>query len=696
MGDEAARRADRVLVPAAGRASRPGRRCAAATTLSVSGPTSASIGRAERDERPRVEAALERQVPGDHRRPASARTRGRRRPARRRRRASAASVASYDAERCPTSSSTAGREVERLGGVGRRSSCPRRRRRTAASRRASCTSRRGCAPRRCRPRGSAAAAAARVAGAATCAGCRDRPHPHVRPAPPLSRSPRSIGAASRAPARLRASAYAQTAADRRRRTSPHGSPVSVPCRTSSDGHIRLYSNCFAPRLPHRRRDTSRRVSARRRSMRAAASKSPAKTAAACAALSSAISYIAAAARSRSATPCVRVFGLGQPPVEHEGGVRGIPPRPLGEERRLSRADEPRELGQLGGEGDESRRGGAQRLGVDGDRAAAADVELAAHRQSHEFCDRDARPRAARSRPARPRRAARAPRRPRRAARRARRTPARPASASRSRPRAGARAAAASARRSATRRSWSAARSIAASADGRRRGQAGELGRHPPTLVADRRRATRRPATSGDERASAPGWGGGGRDASWAGRARRDRMERHDRRRPTRALPRRVRLHRQHLPVADGAGRVPGVRGCRGPRRRASSRRAPAPATGTSANPPTSARSTLCERRGYDGTQAPRAPVHARRLRPQRPRRRARPQPRAHPARLGAQPSRMPTRSRCCMSFDPSAHTLDVPDPYYAGPGMFDEVLGMIESASRSLFRQLEPAIRPAM
>jgi protein-tyrosine phosphatase len=48
-----------------------------------------------------------------------------------------------------------------------------------------------------------------------------------------------------------------------------------------------------------------------------------------------------------------------------------------------------------------------------------------------------------------------------------------------------------------------------------------------------------------------------------------------------------------------------------------------------------------------------------------------------------------------MSFDPSARTLDVPDPYYAGPGMFDEVLGMIESASRALFRQLEPAIRPS-
>ena len=49
-----------------------------------------------------------------------------------------------------------------------------------------------------------------------------------------------------------------------------------------------------------------------------------------------------------------------------------------------------------------------------------------------------------------------------------------------------------------------------------------------------------------------------------------------------------------------------------------------------------------------------------------------------------------------MSFDPAARSLDVPDPYYAGPGMFDEVLGMIESASRALFRQLEPAIRPAL
>jgi len=46
-----------------------------------------------------------------------------------------------------------------------------------------------------------------------------------------------------------------------------------------------------------------------------------------------------------------------------------------------------------------------------------------------------------------------------------------------------------------------------------------------------------------------------------------------------------------------------------------------------------------------------------------------------------------------MSFEPRPHTLDVPDPYYAGPAMFDDVLGMIESATRSLFRQLEPALR---
>ena len=49
-----------------------------------------------------------------------------------------------------------------------------------------------------------------------------------------------------------------------------------------------------------------------------------------------------------------------------------------------------------------------------------------------------------------------------------------------------------------------------------------------------------------------------------------------------------------------------------------------------------------------------------------------------------------------MSFESGARTLDVPDPYYAGPSMFDEVLAMIEGGSSALFRQLEPAIRPAV
>lgn len=48
-----------------------------------------------------------------------------------------------------------------------------------------------------------------------------------------------------------------------------------------------------------------------------------------------------------------------------------------------------------------------------------------------------------------------------------------------------------------------------------------------------------------------------------------------------------------------------------------------------------------------------------------------------------------------LSFEQNAPTLDVPDPYYAGPAMFDDVLAMIERGSQALFRQLEPAIRPS-
>ena len=45
------------------------------------------------------------------------------------------------------------------------------------------------------------------------------------------------------------------------------------------------------------------------------------------------------------------------------------------------------------------------------------------------------------------------------------------------------------------------------------------------------------------------------------------------------------------------------------------------------------------------------------------------------------------------TYDPHASSMDVPDPYYAGPAMFDSVLGMIETATRGLFAQLEPAVR---
>lgn len=46
-----------------------------------------------------------------------------------------------------------------------------------------------------------------------------------------------------------------------------------------------------------------------------------------------------------------------------------------------------------------------------------------------------------------------------------------------------------------------------------------------------------------------------------------------------------------------------------------------------------------------------------------------------------------------LTFDRDAENLDVPDPYYAEAEMFDVVLAMIETATRGLFRQLEPALR---
>ena len=46
-----------------------------------------------------------------------------------------------------------------------------------------------------------------------------------------------------------------------------------------------------------------------------------------------------------------------------------------------------------------------------------------------------------------------------------------------------------------------------------------------------------------------------------------------------------------------------------------------------------------------------------------------------------------------LSFDSElAPLIDVPDPYYSDAALFDHVLGMIEQACGSLFRQITPGI----
>jgi protein-tyrosine phosphatase len=45
--------------------------------------------------------------------------------------------------------------------------------------------------------------------------------------------------------------------------------------------------------------------------------------------------------------------------------------------------------------------------------------------------------------------------------------------------------------------------------------------------------------------------------------------------------------------------------------------------------------------------------------------------------------------RLLREFDPEAgHDLDVPDPYYGGPGGFDEVLAMVERSCRGLLEHV--------
>jgi protein-tyrosine phosphatase len=49
------------------------------------------------------------------------------------------------------------------------------------------------------------------------------------------------------------------------------------------------------------------------------------------------------------------------------------------------------------------------------------------------------------------------------------------------------------------------------------------------------------------------------------------------------------------------------------------------------------------------------------------------------------------RVRLFLEFAPEAHTREVPDPYYGGPNGFEEVLDLVEAASRGLLKFLQQA-----
>ena len=51
------------------------------------------------------------------------------------------------------------------------------------------------------------------------------------------------------------------------------------------------------------------------------------------------------------------------------------------------------------------------------------------------------------------------------------------------------------------------------------------------------------------------------------------------------------------------------------------------------------------------------------------------------------------RVRMFLEYGPDADVLDVPDPYYGGPNGFEEVLDLIEAASRGLLQHLRERAR---
>jgi protein-tyrosine phosphatase len=59
------------------------------------------------------------------------------------------------------------------------------------------------------------------------------------------------------------------------------------------------------------------------------------------------------------------------------------------------------------------------------------------------------------------------------------------------------------------------------------------------------------------------------------------------------------------------------------------------------------------------------------------------------------PSHARERVRLFLEFTPEADTSDVPDPYYGGPNGFEEVLDLVEAASRGLLQHLRQRARAA-
>ena len=59
------------------------------------------------------------------------------------------------------------------------------------------------------------------------------------------------------------------------------------------------------------------------------------------------------------------------------------------------------------------------------------------------------------------------------------------------------------------------------------------------------------------------------------------------------------------------------------------------------------------------------------------------------------PAALHERVRLFLDFAPDAGTQEVPDPYYGGPTGFEEVLDLVEAASRGLITHLRKGMRAA-